>query len=66
VEESEKRGVQAEGRFVVVPARHRAPQQAQASAAAPGKAAEAVADHGRQGPTRWLACRPEAEAASAA
>jgi len=65
VEESDQRVVQEEVRFVVVHASQLAQQQAQASAAAPGKAAEAVADHVRQVHTRWCACRPDAEAASA-
>ena len=65
VEARETQGVQAEVRVVVVQARPLAPPQAPASAAAPGQAAEAGADHGRQGPTRWFACRPAAEAASA-
>jgi len=57
--------VQAEVRFVVLHSSQLAQQQAQASAAAPGKEAEAVADHVRQVHTRWCACRPEAAAAIA-
>jgi hypothetical protein len=49
-EDSEGRGAQEEGRFVVVHARQLAQQQAQTSAGAPEKAAEAVADHVRQVP----------------
>jgi len=66
VEESEQRVVQEEVRLVVVHASQLAQQQAQASAAAPVQAAEAVADHVRQVHTRWCACRPDAAAASAA
>ena len=66
VEESDKRGAQEEGRFVVVHASQLAQPHAQAYAAAPGKAAEAVADHVRQVPARWFAGRPDAEAAIAA
>ena len=65
VEESDQRVVQEEVRFVVVHASQLAQQQAQASAAAPVQAAEAVADHVRQVHTRWCACRPDAEAAIA-
>ena len=66
VEESDQRVVQEEVRFVVVHASQLAQQQAQASAAAPVQAAEAVADHVRQVHTRWCACRPDAAAASRA
>ena len=65
VEYSDKRVVQEEVRFVVVHASQLAQQQAQASAAAQVKAAEAVADHVRQAHTRGFACRPDAEAAIA-
>ena len=65
VEESEQRVVQEEVRLVVVHASQLAQQQAQASAAAPVQAAEAVADHVRQVHTRWCACRPDAAAAIA-
>src|SRR5437773_4094208 len=65
VEESDQRVVQEEVRFVVVHASQLAQQQAQASAAAPVQAAEAVADHVRQVHTRWCACRPDAAAAIA-
>src|SRR5215470_16431893 len=65
VEYSDKRGVQEEVRFVVVHSSQLAQQQAQSSAAAQGKEAEAVADHVRQVHTRWFACRPDAEAAIA-
>jgi len=57
--------VQEAVRFVVVHASQLAQQQAQASAAAQVKEAEAVADHVRQVHTRWFACRADAEAASA-
>ena len=66
VEDSEGRLAQETLRFVVVHASQLAQQQAQASAAAPVQAAEAVADHVRQVHTRWCACRPDAAAASRA
>ena len=65
VEYSEQRVVQEEVRFVVVHSSQLAQQQAQASAAAQVKEAEAVADHVRQVHTRWFACWPDAEAAIA-
>src|SRR5437870_7564182 len=65
VEESDQRVVQEEVRFVVVHASQLAQQQAQASAPAQGKEAEAVAAHGRQVHARWFACQPDAEAAIA-
>src|SRR5262247_4905612 len=65
-EASANRVGQAEVRFVVVHASQLAPPQAQSSAAAQGKEAEAGADHVRQVHTRWFACRPDAEAAIAA
>jgi hypothetical protein len=52
--------VQEEVRFVVVHSSQLAQQQAQASAAAHVKEAEAVADHVRQVHTWWCACRPDA------
>ena len=64
-EERANRGVQAEGRLVVVPASHLAQPHAPSAAAAHGHEAEAVADHGRQVHPRWLACQPSAAAASA-
>jgi transposase len=57
--------VQEEVRFVVVHSSQLAQQQAQSSAAAHVKEAEAVADHVRQVHTRWFACQPDAEAAIA-
>jgi transposase len=65
VEYSDQRVVQEEVRFVVVHSSQLAQQQAQASAAAQVKEAEAVADHVRQVHTRWFACLPDAEAAIA-
>src|SRR5215475_5347575 len=61
VEYSDKQVVQEEVRFVVVHSSQLAQQQAQSSAAAQVKEAEAVADHVRQVHTRWFACRPDAE-----
>ena len=66
VEYSDGRVAQEELRFVVVHASQLAQQQTQTSAAAPVQEAEAGADHVRQGHARWCACRPDAEAASAA
>jgi len=65
VEYSDQRVGQEEVRFVVVHSSQLAQQQAQSSAAAQVKEAEAVADHVRQVHTRWFACRPDAEAAIA-
>jgi hypothetical protein len=48
---------------VVVHSSPLAQQQAQSSAAAQAKEAEVVADHGTRVPTRWFACRTDAEAA---
>jgi transposase len=50
-------------RFVVVHSSQLAQQQAQSSAAAQAKEAEALADHMRQVHARWFACLPDAEAA---
>jgi hypothetical protein len=66
VEDSAGRVTQEEVRFVVVHARQLAQPQAQTYASAHEKAAEAVADHVRQGHAQWFVCRPDAEAASAA
>jgi hypothetical protein len=52
-------------RFVVVHASPRAPPQAQASAAAQAKAAEAWAAHRQRVHARWFACLPDAEATRA-
>jgi hypothetical protein len=51
---------------VVVHASQLAQQHIQSYTAAQVKEAEAVAEHGRQVQARWFACRPDAEAASAA
>jgi hypothetical protein len=66
VEDSDGRGAQEARRLVVGHARQLAQQQTQSYAAAPGKEAEVVAAHVRQGQARWFACRPDAEAALAA
>ena len=65
-EDSDGRVTQAARRFVVVHARHLAPQQPQTYTSGPAKAAEAVAEHVTRGQARWLACLPDAEAAGAA
>jgi hypothetical protein len=65
VEDREPRVVPEAVRLGGVHARQLAPPQAPASAAAPGKAAEAGAAHGRPGHARWGACRPDAAAARA-
>jgi hypothetical protein len=66
VEDSDGQGTQEEGRFVVVHASPWAPQQTQTYAAAQTKEAEAVADHVTRVQAQWLACLPDAAAASAA
>ena len=63
VEYSEERVSPAALRFVVVHSSQLAQQQAQSSAAAQAKEAEALADHMRQVQARWFACLPDAEAA---
>src|SRR5256885_954769 len=66
VEYSDGRLAQETLRFVVVHSSQLAQQQTQTYAAAQVKEAEAVADHVRQVHARWVACLPEAQAASAA
>jgi transposase len=63
VEYSDERVSPAALRFVVVHSSQLAQQQAQSSAAAQAKEAEALADHMRQVQARWFACLPDAEAA---
>jgi transposase len=63
VEYRDERVSPAALRFVVVHSSQLAQQQAQSSAAAQAKEAEALADHMRQVQARWFACLPDAEAA---
>jgi transposase len=63
VEYSDARVASAALRFVVVHSSQLAQQQAQSYAAAQAKEAEVVADHVTRVPTRWFACRTDAEAA---
>lgn len=65
VEDRHGRVAQKALRVVVVPASPLAPQPTQTDAAAPVKAAEAVADPVRHVQARWFACLPDAEAAIA-
>lgn len=65
VEDSDGRGVQEDVRFVVVHSSQLAQQQAQSSAAARAKEAEAVADHIKRVQARWFACLADADAALA-
>ena len=65
VEDSDGRVAQEELRCVVVHSSQLAQQQPQTSAAAPVKAAVAVADHRRCVHAQWCACLPDAEAAIA-
>jgi hypothetical protein len=65
VDDSDGRVAAAALRCVVVPSRPLAPPQAQSSAAAQARATEAVAAQVRQVHARWVAGRPEAEAAIA-
>jgi hypothetical protein len=66
VEDSDGRVTSEALRFVVVHASQRAHQQTQTLADGQGQEAEAVADHVRRVQAQWVACRPDAEAASAA
>jgi hypothetical protein len=62
VEDSEGRVTQEALRVLVVPSRPLAQQPIQTYASAPGKAAEALTDHGQRVHARW--CAGEAEAAA--
>src|SRR5215813_4981725 len=66
VEYSDGRVAPAPLRFIVVHSSQLAQQQTQSYAGAQAKEAAGLADHVRQVPTRWFACRPDAEAAIAA
>jgi len=62
VEDSDGRVTQEALRFLVVPSRQLAQQPTQTYASAPGKAAEALTDHGQRVHARWCACETDAAA----
>ena len=66
VEDSDGQVASEALRGVGVHASQLAQQPTPTSAATPGQAAAAVANHVRQGQARWCACRPDAAAARAA